>query len=418
MAAAVRTRRPLYQSLGAIPGVEVLEWRPARTWMVGRSVRPPGHPSREQAAGGRWPRISSMPTGSSTSTTCGSPRLFRCPVVVSPHGACHPVVLAKSRRLAKRAFLGTERVLLRHHRRAYHALSPAEADHVAAVFPDTPTYCVPQGPSTFVTAGVFPGGFVPSPSPQGVTFVFVGRLDVFTKGLDLLLEAFASTVHEAPGQSSRLILAGAGLERRAELAPATGDRARDRGQGALHGSASRRGGCRGGARERGHLRAAFAARGLSPKRRGSAAGAQAGRPQPSDRHDVVPGNRGAAPRPCGTAERRRGHPGDDGAGRSPRHDRGRPNARQRRSPISSAGIVSLASTWLSTSDFGALDRRPASALQRGLVGQQELSDRSLPAELVARTRSAPSRPIRSRASGSSSSATSASPKSAAQLRAT
>jgi alpha-1,3-mannosyltransferase len=31
---------------------------------------------------------------------------------------------------------------------------------------------------------------------------------VFTKGLDLLLEAFASTVHEAPGQSSRLILAG------------------------------------------------------------------------------------------------------------------------------------------------------------------------------------------------------------------
>ena len=241
-------------------------------------------------------------------------RLFRCPVVISPHGACHPVVLAKSRRLAKRAFLGTERVLLRHHRRAYHALSPAEADHVAAVFPDTPTYCVPQGPSTFVTAGVFPGGFVPSSSPQGVTFVFVGRLDVFTKGLDLLLEAFASTVHEAPGQAQSADTRRAGLERRVELAPATGDRTRDRGQGALHGSASRRE-CRGGARERGHLRAAFAARGLSPERRGSAAGAQAGRPQPSDRHDVVPGNRGAAPRPCGAAERRRGHPGDDGAGR-------------------------------------------------------------------------------------------------------
>ena len=207
VAAAVSTRRPLYQSLGAIPGVEVLEWRPARTWMVGGQYVRLATRRESRRLAGVAPDILHA-HGEFNLDNLRVARLFRCPVVISPHGACHPVVLAKSRRLAKRAFLGTERVLLRHHRRAYHALSPAEADHVAAVFPDTPTYCVPQGPSTFVTAGVFPGGFAPSSSPQGVTFVFVGRLDVFTKGLDLLLEAFASTVHEAPGQASRLILAG------------------------------------------------------------------------------------------------------------------------------------------------------------------------------------------------------------------
>lgn len=207
VAVAASTRQPLYQSLRAIPGVEVLEWHPARTWMVaGQYVRlATRHESRRLT--GVAPDIVHA-HGEFNLDNLRVARLFRCPLVVSPHGACHPVVLAKSRRLAKRAFLGTERVLLRRHRRAYHALSPAEADHVAAVFPEAPTYCVPQGPSTFVTGGASPGRLVSPTSPAGATFAFVGRLDVFTKGLDLLLEAFAGTLHEVPGRDSRLILAG------------------------------------------------------------------------------------------------------------------------------------------------------------------------------------------------------------------
>jgi glycosyltransferase involved in cell wall biosynthesis len=207
VAAAVSTRQPLYQSLGAIPGVEVLEWRPTKTWMIGGQHVRLATRRESQRLAGLAPDVVHA-HGEFNLDNLRVPRLFRCPLVFSPHGACHPVVLAKSRRLAKRAFLGTERILLRRHPRAYHALSPAEADHVAAVFPEAPNYCVPQGPSTFVTAEASSGHRPPRTWKDGVTFVFVGRLDVFTKGLDLLLEAFTSTVRENPGQNGRLVLAG------------------------------------------------------------------------------------------------------------------------------------------------------------------------------------------------------------------
>src|SRR2546422_8981002 len=163
-------------------GVEVLTWQPARTLQIaGQYVRLA--PQREIA------RLRALEPdvvhvhGEFNLDNLRVSRLFRCPVVISPHGACHPVVLGKSRRVAKRIYLATERLLLRGHTSVFHALSPAEAEHVSAVFPGASSYRVPQGPGVRVPELSQQCATRQSAAGQKVRFLYVGRLDVFTKGL-------------------------------------------------------------------------------------------------------------------------------------------------------------------------------------------------------------------------------------------
>lgn len=133
-----------------------------------------------------------------------APRLFRCPLVLSPHGAFNPVVLTKTRRLAKRAYaLVAMRRLYRHV--TFHALSPLEREHIEAFVPNAHTYCVPQGPGPLVELHD-PPAHRRDPS-SAVEFITVGRLDVYTKGLDLLLSAFAAALRSRPA-SATLTLVG------------------------------------------------------------------------------------------------------------------------------------------------------------------------------------------------------------------
>jgi glycosyltransferase involved in cell wall biosynthesis len=206
IAAAAPSDRPLYQSLEAPPGVELLVWQPSRTLEIGGQHVRLAH--RREIA-----KLSALDPdvvhahGEFNVDNLRVPRLFRCAVVISPHGACHPVVLAKSRRIAKRLFLAIESILLASRIRVFHALSPAEAEHLAAVFSNVVSYCVPQGPSVLVDSRLLPAS-PPTGKSSGVSFLFLGRLDVFTKGLDILLEAFAAVSRRAGGGSERLILAG------------------------------------------------------------------------------------------------------------------------------------------------------------------------------------------------------------------
>jgi glycosyltransferase involved in cell wall biosynthesis len=207
VAAATPSRRPLYEAVASQTGVQVLEWRPARTLEIaGQDVRLA--PRRELA------KLSALEPdivhvhGAFNADNLRVSRVFRCPVVSSPHGAFHPVALARRRPVLKRIYLAAEDLLLRDHVRVFHVLSPAEAEHLAAVLPDVTTYCVPQGPSVLIPE------LVPRPAPmqtareQILRFLFVGRLDVFTKGLDILLEAFEMTASLSAGTPMRLILAG------------------------------------------------------------------------------------------------------------------------------------------------------------------------------------------------------------------
>jgi glycosyltransferase involved in cell wall biosynthesis len=126
---------------------------------------------------------------------CWPPYLFPCPLVVSPHGAFNPVVLTSGQRHMKRAYINVAQRLL-YRRSTFHALSPLEAKHIAAAVRGSRIYCVPQGPGSPIDP-------TSPPRPRHtesavVEFVTICRLDVFTKGLDLLLEAFARTVAARP----------------------------------------------------------------------------------------------------------------------------------------------------------------------------------------------------------------------------
>ena len=134
------------------------------------------------------------------------PRLFSCPIVLSPHGAFHPVVLRKSKQAAKRFYMTVARHLLYRHLRAFHALCPAEAGHVRSAVGSVPVYTVPQGASPHVPEN----GNVPRGGAGPVTFAYVGRLNTFTKGLDILVEAFADAVGRA-ARELRLVLVGPDL---------------------------------------------------------------------------------------------------------------------------------------------------------------------------------------------------------------
>jgi len=124
-------------------------------------------------------------------------RLFDAPSFLSPQGAFHPVVLRKSRRLGKNAYLPVARRLLYARLAAMHVLSPDEARDVRAALGDVPVYAAPQGgnvrvrpPAQRLTRRAANGG--------PVRFVSVGRLDVYTKGLDVLLDAFAAARATVP----------------------------------------------------------------------------------------------------------------------------------------------------------------------------------------------------------------------------
>jgi len=120
-------------------------------------------------------------------------RLFDAPVFLSPQGAFHPVVLRKSRAVGKRAYLPVARRLLYSKLAAVHALSPDEARDVRSALGDIPVYTVPQGGNVRVRPAAPPARI------DGPTrLVSVGRLDVYTKGLDILLDAFAAARESAP----------------------------------------------------------------------------------------------------------------------------------------------------------------------------------------------------------------------------
>ena len=136
-----------------------------------------------------------------------APRVFDVPLVLSPHGAFHPVVLA-TRRWLKASYIALARRRLYSHLTAIHALSPAEARHVKSLLGNrVAIYCAPQGPNVNVLPAV--GAVSDKSGGDGVfRFVFVGGLDVHTKGLDILLTAFTRAADAGLDAEMELLLVG------------------------------------------------------------------------------------------------------------------------------------------------------------------------------------------------------------------
>ena len=123
---------------------------------------------------------------------------------LTPHGAFYPDVLGRKLRpyiaLLKPFFYGRLA--------AFHAVSPGEERIIRSLFRQK-TYVVPNGVSADPC-------FQPPAEPQdldtrdpAITLVCVGRLDVQTKGLDILLQALAGAVVQSP-RRLKLVLVGSG----------------------------------------------------------------------------------------------------------------------------------------------------------------------------------------------------------------
>jgi len=207
IAAAEADRHPLYEPMALQAGVDLFAWSPTSAAHVGsQDLRVMARHDIARLRNSR-PDVVHV-HGEFSVDNLWVPRLFSCPVVVSPHGAFHPVVLRKSRRLAKRLYLATEGPVVKRRVAAFHALTPMEREHTTAIFPQAKIYCAPQGASPSFRALRATDASERSPRKATITLASVGRLDVFTKGLDLLLEAFSCAVSRAPDADLRLIMVG------------------------------------------------------------------------------------------------------------------------------------------------------------------------------------------------------------------
>jgi glycosyltransferase involved in cell wall biosynthesis len=135
------------------------------------------------------------------------PRLWPCPVVLTPHGAFHQAVMRR-RAKGKRVYTAVANQLLYRNVSAFHALSPSEQADIQSSLPSSRVYCVPQGPSPSIDLRSA-GSQDKRPPEAPIVFLFVGRLDVQAKGLDILLEAFALVAeHQLVSRPIVLSLAG------------------------------------------------------------------------------------------------------------------------------------------------------------------------------------------------------------------
>ena len=137
------------------------------------------------------------------------PLLFKRPVILSPRGGFHPAVMGKGATNFKRIYFSLAKRICYRHVSAFHALSPMESGHISKLLKDCSVYCVPQGPNLWLMQN---GSASPAVKKHNVLqLVFVGRLDVYTKGLDILIQTIAQVIKVLPNQEINLVLVGPDL---------------------------------------------------------------------------------------------------------------------------------------------------------------------------------------------------------------
>jgi glycosyltransferase involved in cell wall biosynthesis len=131
-------------------------------------------------------------------------RSARLPYVLTPHGGYSPRVLAGNNRIAKFVWMRMwERDYVRN-ASMIHAVGPQELDELRATFGPCPFVFMPNAIDlpAVVTA---PADRMRGPSKR---IVFLGRLAIDHKGLDVLLEGYAGYVRHQPDTDTELIVAG------------------------------------------------------------------------------------------------------------------------------------------------------------------------------------------------------------------
>ena len=123
--------------------------------------------------------------------------------VLTPHGAVYPQALGRK----LRSYLAVLKPFFYSRLAAFHALSPEEAKAIARLFQRREIYVVPNGLSADRTFQ--PPTHIERDGTAGQTIklVCVGRLDIRTKGLDVLCHSFARAAVQSR-QRLELVLVG------------------------------------------------------------------------------------------------------------------------------------------------------------------------------------------------------------------
>lgn len=132
-------------------------------------------------------------------------RRMGIPYIVTPHGTFMPEA-QKYQRLKKAAANRLVFFAYLRNAAAIHALGPEEAREIEKAFPGTIMKIIPNGIKTEDIESPGPRALVCE--GQGTKFLFIGRLDVQHKGLDLLIEAVHRAAPVFRRSRSSLLLAG------------------------------------------------------------------------------------------------------------------------------------------------------------------------------------------------------------------
>ncbi|MCC5927238.1 MAG: glycosyltransferase family 4 protein [Bacteroidetes bacterium] len=124
--------------------------------------------------------------------------------VITGHGAYNTVAMNRSKWIKKAYFTLFEKPLLRRASQV-HSIGLSEVQGLQKIYPNQKSMLLPYGFEFQQT------GLQYKPNPEGFTIGFVGRLDTWTKGLDLLISAF--DVFQKQNNDSKLWIIGDGTGR-------------------------------------------------------------------------------------------------------------------------------------------------------------------------------------------------------------
>lgn len=127
--------------------------------------------------------------------------LLRVPYVISPRGGYNRSVLYGRNRLAKKIWLALRERRYIESASALHSVSPGEASELQQLVPSDRIFYIPNGISQHVLER-------PLRDPAGKNLLFLGRLAIQHKGIDLLLAGYSAFLEKSGDQSSSLTIAG------------------------------------------------------------------------------------------------------------------------------------------------------------------------------------------------------------------
>jgi glycosyltransferase involved in cell wall biosynthesis len=198
---------PLYANMEAnLSGVELIKWKPS--WIINRKgflLRGISRETRRSFSSIK-PDIVNI-HAEFNPDNFWVPSIFKCPIVVTPHGALSPIVLHKGNRVAKQIYILIAQKWI-YRKAIFQALTPAESNYIRRVLLKTEVFCIPQGPGFQIEQFLKNRGHLPPRKNMRIRFIFLGRLDIFQKGLDILLEAYARASGRMENQETILTFVG------------------------------------------------------------------------------------------------------------------------------------------------------------------------------------------------------------------